>query len=202
MSSAWAACTGSWRPRCSRPSRASTARRSRRWPQAQGRHRHPRRAAQVPATGHRARQGQEATGRPLRRDTPAASAHSRPHRPAARHGQRQAERADTPAPRRALRTLRGHGGPRGPPRPQARRPQQARTAGETPLDGTHGQATAQDPRYLPPLPRGHPRWKGNHALPEMITGEQGARKPASPVREETDGKGPWPRAPRRRSTSL
>ena len=24
----------------------------------------------------------------------------------------------------------------------------------------------------------------------MITGEQGARKPASPVREETDGKGP------------
>jgi hypothetical protein len=36
----------------------------------------------------------------------------------------------------------------------------------------------------------------------MITGEQGARKPASPVREETDGKGPEPRAPRRRSTSL
>ena len=28
------------------------------------------------------------------------------------------------------------------------------------------------------------------ALAEMITGEQGARKPASPVREETDGKGP------------
>ena len=30
--SAWAACTGSWRPRCSRPLRASTARRSGRWP--------------------------------------------------------------------------------------------------------------------------------------------------------------------------
>ena len=29
------------------------------------------------------------------------SAHSRPHRPAARHGQRQAERADPPAPSRA-----------------------------------------------------------------------------------------------------
>lgn len=80
-------------------------------PQAQGRHRHPRRAARVPATGHRARQGQEAAGRPLRRDTPAQGADSRPHRPAARHGQRQAERADPPAPCRALRTLRGHGGP-------------------------------------------------------------------------------------------
>jgi hypothetical protein len=30
--SAWAACTGSWRPRCSRRWRASTARRSTRWP--------------------------------------------------------------------------------------------------------------------------------------------------------------------------
>ena len=36
----------------------------------------------------------------------------------------------------------------------------------------------------------------------MITGERGARKPARPVREETDGKGPQPTAPRRRSTSL
>jgi hypothetical protein len=32
--------------------------------------------------------------------------------------------------------------------------------------------------------------RGNQALPEMITGEQGAGKLASPVREETDGKGP------------
>ncbi len=36
----------------------------------------------------------------------------------------------------------------------------------------------------------------------MITGEQGAGKLASPVREEADGKGPKPRAPRRRPTSL
>ena len=38
--------------------------------------------------------------------------------------------------------------------------------------------------------------------PTVITGERGARKPARPVREETDGKGPAPRAPHRRSTSL
>jgi len=43
---------------------------------------------------------------------------------------------------------------------------------------------------------------GYRAHPEMITGEQGAGKLASPVREEADGKGPKPRAPRRRPTSL
>ena len=68
--------------------------------------------------------------------------------------------------------------------------EQARTTGETRVDAPHGQAATQDPGRLPPLPPGHPRWPGNHALPEMITGEQGARKLASPVREETDGKGP------------
>src|SRR6266567_8276730 len=58
------------------------------------------------------------------------------------------------------------------------------------MDAPDGQATAQDPGNLPPLPRGHSRWPGYQALPEMITGEQGAGKLASPVREETDGKGP------------
>jgi len=37
------------------------------------------------------------------------------------------------------------------------------------------ETTAQDPGHLPPLPRGYPRWPGNQALPEMITGEQCAR---------------------------
>jgi len=37
---------------------------------------------------------------------------------------------------------------------------------------------------------GHLRRPGHQALPDMITGEQGAGKLASPVREETDGKGP------------
>jgi hypothetical protein len=32
--------------------------------------------------------------------------------------------------------------------------------------------------------------RAHHPIPEMITGEQGAGKLASPVREETDGKGP------------
>ena len=36
----------------------------------------------------------------------------------------------------------------------------------------------------------------------MITGERGAGKLARPVREEDDGKGPTPQAPRRRPTSL
>src|SRR5260370_9962253 len=58
------------------------------------------------------------------------------------------------------------------------------------MDVPDGQATDKDPGNLPPLPRGHSRWPGYQALPEMITGEQGAGKLASPVREETDGKGP------------
>jgi hypothetical protein len=36
----------------------------------------------------------------------------------------------------------------------------------------------------------------------MITGERGSRKPAHPVREEDDGKGPTTEAPGRRPTSL
>ena len=79
---------------------------------------------------------------------------------------------------------------------------QARPPGETRLDAPHGHAATQDPRDLPSLPRGHPRRAGHQALPEMITGERGAGKLARPVREEADGKGPTPRAPRRRPTSL
>ena len=42
----------------------------------------------------------------LRRDPAQTSTYSRPHRPAAGHGQHPAQRADPPAPRRALRDLR------------------------------------------------------------------------------------------------
>jgi hypothetical protein len=53
--------------------------------------------------GHRrTRSGQEATGRPLRRDPAQTSPHSRPHRPAASHGQQPAQRADPPAAGRTL----------------------------------------------------------------------------------------------------
>src|SRR5260221_14185719 len=59
------------------------------------------------------------------------------------------------------------------------------------MSDTHtGPERAQHAHPLPPLPRGHPRGPGYQAIPEMITGEQGAGKLASPVREETDGKGP------------
>jgi hypothetical protein len=68
--------------------------------------------------------------------------------------------------------------------------QQARPTRETRMDAPNGHAAAQDPGDLPPLPRGHPRRSAYQALPEMITGEQGAGKLACPVREETDGKGP------------
>src|SRR6266545_769195 len=75
-------------------------------------------------------------------------------------------------------------------------------ARQTRMDAPHGQTATQDPRDLPCLPPGHPCPPGYRAHPEMITGEQGAGKLASPVREEADGKGPKPRAPRRRPTSL
>ena len=51
------------------------------------------------------------------------------------------------------------------------------------------------------------REHGRQGLPlgttrKMITGEPDAGKLACPVRERADGKGPEPRAPRRRPTSL
>src|SRR5262249_31655869 len=60
----------------------------------------------------------------------------------------------------------------------------------------------QNPRHLPNLPRGHPRRKGQRTHPELTTGEPCDGKPSSTVREGADGKGPTPRAPRRRPTSL
>ncbi|WP_373558864.1 IS5 family transposase [Streptomyces sp. Ag82_O1-15] len=52
------------------------------------------------------------------------------------------------------------------------------------------------------MPRGHPRGTSNLIHPEKITGERCAGKLARTVREGAVGKGPGPRAPRRRPTSL
>jgi Reverse transcriptase (RNA-dependent DNA polymerase)/Type II intron maturase len=158
----------------------------------------PRTVFQVTVTRDRGK----TTGRPLRRNPADQTAHSHPHRPAAGHGQHPAQRADPPAPRWTLRALPGHGEPGGPPCPQARRPHHARPAGETRLHAPHGHATTQDPGDLPPLPRRHPRRTGHHTHPTVTTGEPGAGKLARRVREEPDGKGPAPRAPRQRPTSL
>lgn len=49
---------------------------------------------------------------------------------------------------------------------------------------------------------GNPRGTGNSYYSEMITGERYAGKLARTVREGAVGKGPEPRAPRRRPTSL
>ncbi|MBA4862944.1 IS5 family transposase [Streptomyces sp. PSKA54] len=52
------------------------------------------------------------------------------------------------------------------------------------------------------MPRGHPRGTSDLIHPEKITGERCAGKLARTVREGAVGKGPGPRAPRRRPTSL
>src|SRR5215217_3372582 len=69
------------------------------------------------------------------------------------------------------------------------------------MDAPDGHAAPQDPSDLPPLPRGHPCWTGHQTNPTVITGERGAGKLARPVREQADGKGPQPEAPRRRPSS-
>lgn len=65
-----------------------------------------------------------------------------------------------------------------------------------------GNETTQDPGRLSALPRGHPRGTSDLIHPEKITGERCAGKLARTVREGAVGKGPGPRAPRRRPTSL
>jgi hypothetical protein len=102
----------------------------------------------------------------------------------------------------ANRTLKNRGRTAGPPRPNARRSQQARTTGATALGAPDGHAQAQDPRGLRTLSPGHPRGTGHSNHPEVITGERDAGKLARPVREGIVGKGPQPEAPRRGSTSL
>jgi hypothetical protein len=92
--------------------------------------------------------------------------------------------------------------PRGSPHPQARRSRPAWPTCATRMDAPHGQAAAQDAGDLPTLPRGHPCWAGHRARPDVITGEQGAGKLASPVREGARRKRTRPWAPRRRPPSL
>ena len=77
-------------------------------------------------------------------------------------------------------------------------PAASRVSDKTP----DGDAQAQDPRGLRNVPPGHPRRTGHSHHPEMTTGERYAPKGARTVREGADGKGPEPRAPRRRPTSL
>ena len=59
-------------------------------------------------------------------------------------------------------------------------------------DAARMRADTYDEEWLSssPLLQCRPRGPGYQAIPEMTTGEQGAGKLASPVREETDGKGP------------
>ena len=73
---------------------------------------------------------------------------------------------------------------------------------DVPRTTQHHATTDQTPETAQHMPPGHPRRAGHHDHPTMITGERGARKPARPVREETDGKGPEPWAPHRRSITL
>ena len=79
--------------------------------------------------GHGRARRQEATGRPLRRDppeTPVRTAIINDRKPP--QATAQAQRADPPAPRRTVRALRVTDGTASPPRPETRRPRQARAA--------------------------------------------------------------------------
>jgi transposase InsO family protein len=58
------------------------------------------------------------------------------------------------------------------------------------MDGTHGSATAQDPRGLPALPQRHPPSAAHRIIRAVVTGEPGAGKLARRVREGDAGKGP------------
>ena len=61
---------------------------------------------------------------------------------------------------------------------------------DVPRTTQHHATTDQTPENAQHMPPGHPRRAGHHDHPTMITGERGARKPARPVREETDAKDP------------
>ena len=80
---------------------------------------------------------------------------------------------------------RGRGGR--PPGRQARPARHARTRPAR-VGGPHGQETAQDPRGLPALPRGHPRKPCNAR--GVIAGEPSALKGARWVRREAARKRP------------
>jgi hypothetical protein len=191
MCSAWAVSTGSWRPRCSRRWQASIVRRSRRWP-VSTRPPSPHPPDRVNAcrspwsgTGEGNHWPPASAGIPLRRVRTAVLTDQRPVMASARRNElihrllagrceicedtvnlevhHVRKLADLSKPGRREKPAWMH---------------------------LMAKRRAKDPSDLPSLPRGHPRWPGYPALPEMITGEQGAGKLASPVREETDGKGP------------
>jgi hypothetical protein len=95
---------------------------------------------------------QEATGRPLRRNSPQAPAPRDHQRPETTPGHHPRQRAYPPAPRRTVRALRVTRGAASPPRAETRRSRQAREARATGVDPTDGQAQTQDPRGLRTLP--------------------------------------------------
>ena len=159
---------------------------------------HTARAAHL-LRGPRRTQGQEATGRTVRRDTPETAQGRGPHRPPSRPGSPTArkelinrllpgrcELCEQPGKVQVhqVRKLASLG--------QPGRPQPAWAA-------AHGQETAQDPRGLLALPRHHPRAGTNRDTHGVVTGEPRASKDARVVRAGAAGKGPSAKraAPRR-----
>jgi hypothetical protein len=73
--------------------------------------------------------------------------------------------------------------------PETGRSQPARQTGATELETPHGDATTQDPRHLPQLPRRHPRWRANRGsvvFPDDQAGSPGALLRRGPLREKWD----------------
>ena len=130
--------------------------------------------------GHRDRQRVGA-------DTAPAQQERVHRRPRSDPGAHTPQGADPPAPHTQVRALRAahHGGC--PPSRQARPARDTRTRPAR-VGRPHGQETAQDPRGLPTLPRGHPR-NPSHAS-GVIAGEPSALKGARWVRREAARKRP------------
>jgi hypothetical protein len=77
----------------------------------------------------------------------------------------------------------------------------ARSARTAIVGASDGYEQTQDPRGLRKIPSGHPCRTGYNHHPEMNTEERYASKGPVPF-GKADGKGPEPRAPRQRPTSL
>ena len=111
------------------------------------------------------------------------------------HPPERADRNDSWPTNANSAARRGSG--RGPPRPEARRPQGQRPKGDPDLETDHGVPEAEDPDRLQAMPRRDPRratdadarTAGAYTIRELTTGEPDAAKVASPVRRGADGKG-------------
>lgn len=140
-------------------------------------------------SGHRPRQGQEAAGRPLRRDT------LRRVRTAVLTDQRPVT-ASTRRNELIHRLLAGQceicGSTAGLEVHHIRMLADLNRPGRRKKPAWMHLMAVRRRKFLVICRRCHEDIHAGRstALPEMITGEQGTGKPASPVREETDGKGP------------